>query len=217
MKTRTAGRVVALEELSGLDVRPIPSAVDHFASADGRVFSCARAGVLRERRPNLGPRGYLQLTVNTGGRMLGHPVHRMVAEAFHGARREGLQVRHLNGNRTDNRSENLAWGTAQENIDDRERHGTTARGARSGMHTRPERRSPGARNGNAVLTEAQAAQIRDQLRAGLSRADIARSFGVNWNVVDRIARGETWRHQLADEDARRPGDASASVPTGEAS
>src|SRR5262249_12949164 len=34
------------------------------------------------------------------------------------------EVRHLNGIRTDNRPENLAWGTKSENMQDAVRHGT---------------------------------------------------------------------------------------------
>jgi len=200
---RTPGRIVPAHEIESADVRPVPSAVDHFATADGRILSCARAGRLRERRPNLGPRGYLQLVVTTAAGMFGHPVHRMVTEAFHGPRPTPQhQVRHLNGDRTDNRAENLAWGTAQENIDDRAVHGTTASGARNGASTKPSRRPRGEKNGNAILTAAEVDAIRRRLDAGELRADVARDIDVSWNVVDRIARGVTWS-PIAEEDARR--------------
>lgn len=180
---RAAGRTVDLSEVLPLDVRPVPSALHHFATEDGRILSCARAGVLRERRPCSSPRGYLQLIVTREGRMVGHPVHRMVAEAFHGPKPSPLhEVRHLDG--------------------DREAHGTTARGERSGMNTKPEARSPGERNGNAILTSAQVASIRRRLAAGELRADIARDLDVNWNVIDRIASGLTWA-TIAEEDNRR--------------
>ena len=46
-------------------------------------------------------------------------VHRLVAMAFHGPPPfEGAVVRHLNGNKLDNRVENLAWGTQAENVQD---------------------------------------------------------------------------------------------------
>lgn len=50
-------------------------------------------------------------------------VHILVAEAFHGPRPPGMEVRHLNGVKLDNRAENLRWGTDSENMLDIVRHG----------------------------------------------------------------------------------------------
>lgn len=51
-------------------------------------------------------------------------VHRLVLEAFVGKAPKGQQCRHLNGTSTDNRLENLQWGTPSEDNYDRIRHGT---------------------------------------------------------------------------------------------
>lgn len=52
-------------------------------------------------------------------------VHSLVARAFLSEPEPGqCQVRHLNGQRADNRPENLAWGTNQENVQDMLQHGT---------------------------------------------------------------------------------------------
>jgi hypothetical protein len=52
-------------------------------------------------------------------------VHTLVCEVFHGPKpTPGHEVRHLNGDRTDNRAENLAWGTRSENVRDAIDHGT---------------------------------------------------------------------------------------------
>jgi hypothetical protein len=50
-------------------------------------------------------------------------VHDLVALTFHGPKPEGQQVRHLNDVKTDNRPENLAYGTASENGLDTVRNG----------------------------------------------------------------------------------------------
>lgn len=51
-------------------------------------------------------------------------VHRLVVEAWHGAKPDAdAVVRHLNGNALDNRPENLRWGTAAENTADMFEHG----------------------------------------------------------------------------------------------
>lgn len=201
-ETRAAGALVPLDQLQGVDIRPVPFAVGHFVIRDGRVFSSERGSEhLRERRAVLGDRGYLMLYVASIGRNVA--VHAFVAAAFLDARPTPQhQIRHLDGNRLNNSADNLCWGTAQENMDDRARHGTTATGERNGMNTKPERRSTGERNGRAILTETQVYEIRARLAAGDSRADLARSYQVSWNVIDRIAQGLTWA-RIAEEDARR--------------
>lgn len=46
-----------------------------------------------------------------------YKIHRLVCEAFHGAAPEGMSiVLHLNEDATDNRPENLQWGTQKENL-----------------------------------------------------------------------------------------------------
>jgi hypothetical protein len=51
-------------------------------------------------------------------------VHRLVAYAFLGPRPEGLDIRHRNGDATDCRVANLAYGTRSRNIQDSVEHGT---------------------------------------------------------------------------------------------
>ena len=104
-------------------------------------------------------------------------VHRLVLEAVAGPCPEGMEARHLNGDRYDNRAENLAWGTRQENAADQARHGTTLRGTRNPM---------------AKLTEAQVAHIRSLVRDGAVQRRVARQFNVSPMTVSRIVRGETW-------------------------
>ncbi|HBN9515506.1 TPA: NUMOD4 motif-containing HNH endonuclease [Pseudomonas aeruginosa] len=60
-------------------------------------------------------------------------VHVLVAEAFLPARPSPAhEVAHGDGDRHNNRSSNLRWATHLENMADRDKHGTTARGRRNG-------------------------------------------------------------------------------------
>ena len=46
-----------------------------------------------------------------------YKIHRLVCEAFHGSSHfDGAVVIHLNEDATDNRPENLKWGTQKENL-----------------------------------------------------------------------------------------------------
>jgi hypothetical protein len=50
-------------------------------------------------------------------------VHRLIVLTFLGGCPSGMEVRHLNGRKTDNRIENLSYGTRTENHIDRYGHG----------------------------------------------------------------------------------------------
>lgn len=60
--------------------------------------------------------GHHQVSLSVGGKSTSHRVHKLVLEAFHGPRPFPEAVgRHLNGVESDNRAENLRWGTVTEN------------------------------------------------------------------------------------------------------
>lgn len=60
-------------------------------------------------------RGYLVATLHSGERIERAGVHRFVAAAFLPNPEGKEQVNHINGDKTDNRVENLEWVTCQEN------------------------------------------------------------------------------------------------------
>lgn len=120
-------------------------------------------------RPTRHSRGYLIVRLGTDRIKF---VHRLVLEAFVGPPAEGAEARHLNGIKTDNRVANLAWGTTQENADDRRRHGTATGG-----------KMPGTQSPTSKLTREQARAI--FLSGGKQRA-IAAAYGVHQAVVSNI-------------------------------
>ena len=75
--------------------------------------------------------GYKRVKLYRPGESQHLKVHQLVLQAFVGPMPEGQMCRHLNGDRTDNRLENLAWGTAEENGADKAEHGT-GKGERHG-------------------------------------------------------------------------------------
>lgn len=99
--------------------RPIPSTGGLYeASSVGRIRNVTTNRVLT-CNPHSAT-GYRQFKARVPGvkdRVI--RVAAAVAEAFHGPRPGGAVVRHLNDVRTDDRPENLAYGTPAENTADR--------------------------------------------------------------------------------------------------
>lgn len=83
---------------------------------------------LKRRSPSRNLKnGYLYLTMNTkSGKVRACSIHRLVALAFLPKKsKTHLVVRHLDGNRHNNRVENLSWGTRSENVHDQKIHAGT--------------------------------------------------------------------------------------------
>lgn len=68
--------------------------------------------------------GYVIVMMCKNGKYQNQLVHRLVLKAFVGPPAPKQQCRHLNGTRTDNRLENLRWGSVSENSVDQVQHGT---------------------------------------------------------------------------------------------
>lgn len=107
--------------------RPVPSFPGYEASNAGEIRSqipWKGTPLPRTLRKHRNPDGYEVVRPrNPNGKNVTVTVHRMVAEAFHGPRPDGLMVRHLNGDKADNRPDNLRYGTRSENGMDAVRHG----------------------------------------------------------------------------------------------
>jgi hypothetical protein len=107
-------------------------------------------------------------------------VHALVLTAFVGPRPAGKQCRHLDGDKSNNRRDNLIWGTCVEQSEDRAKHGT---------------KLVGSKIGTAKLTEAQVKEARS-MRPTFPLDYIAKKFGVTktciWHAVS--GSGSNWRH-----------------------
>ena len=106
--------------------------------------------------------------------------HRLAYELAHGSPPPGAVVRHLCGNRACINPAHLTTGSHQDNADDREAHGRTARGERHGC---------------AKLTLSQVENIRLRLAAGEKGRTIAKSLGISESLVSLIKRNKIWSTQ----------------------
>lgn len=164
--------------------RDIPEHPGYQASSIGRVRSSHGKGRNRTignewriLNPWKDKHGYL--IVYLAGKRRGG-VHRLVLMAFVGPCPPGMEARHIQVNDpTDNRIDNLAWGTPQQNSDDRHRHGAVPVGEEA----------PASK-----LTAQQVREIANRAAAGEQRKSLAKEFGLRGENVSRILNGKHWRH-----------------------
>lgn len=92
----------------------------YLISDQGSVMSCKTG-----RRLRLCPcgRGYLRVSLQGEGRAQDRWLHRMLLESFVRPPESGEVARHLNDDKLDNRLENLAWGTWDDNMADALKNG----------------------------------------------------------------------------------------------
>lgn len=119
--------------------------------------------------------GYVYAGLVADGVQKRYRLHKLVLSAFIAQPFHGAEVRHLNGDKADNRLENLAWGTARENAGDREDHGKTRRGETHGV---------------AKLTNEQALCIFQSKEDALS---ISKRFGVSRSLIYKIRNKRCWK------------------------
>lgn len=106
-------------------MKAIPGYPGYSITDDGRVWSDLSG---RWLKPFQNSPGYLIVRPCVDGRNVTRTVHSLVLLAFEGPRpADKPHIRHLDGNPANNTVGNLKYGTALENAQDRDRHGTTHR------------------------------------------------------------------------------------------
>ncbi|SDL90152.1 HNH endonuclease [Arthrobacter sp. ov407] len=116
------------------------------------------------------------------GRHGKYSVHFLVCEAWHGLRRDGMWVGHIDGDPKNNIPTNLRWVTPAENSEDTVRHGKTR--TATGEHF------------NAKLSWPEVRAIRDQFpapRGAVKR--LALQFEVSRATIIMIRDNKIWRIQ----------------------
>ena len=159
-------------------LKAIPSAPDYVATPHGTI---ARATAARGARVGHELRPWLYgkyLAVGLYGGRVKQNVHRLVAEAFHGPCPDGCEVNHKDGDKLNNRPENLEYVTRSQNA----KH-AFATGLRD---------CSGENAGRAILTEVQVLAIREAYADGASQRELAAEYGVSRGTIQPAVTGRSW-------------------------
>lgn len=97
-----------------VEYKPVKGYEDYYlVSSDGNVINKMTGHVLQGDVKNS---GYRSIILSYGGFAKHVSVHRIVAEAFCYRPDGADEVNHINGNKLDNRADNLEWVTREENL-----------------------------------------------------------------------------------------------------
>ena len=166
-------------KIGNKEVKIHPIFTEYMISPTGDIFSLKR---IRWLCPYKDSHGYFQVSLFKDKKRTDKLVHHLVLEMYGQPRRKGQVTRHLNGNKTDNRIENLQWGTYQENSNDMGKHGRI-----------PNR--IGILNPRAKLTEKEVKTIRKlYIQPKVSLGFLARKFNMSLYAIWAIVRRRTWKH-----------------------
>ena len=134
----------------------------------------------------LSRKGYLCVSVYTSNyRSVTLKPHRMVAELFvsNDDPINKTQVNHIDGNKTNNKVENLEWVTPKQNS----RHAVDVLG-----------KGIGETHSKATLTDKEVIEICDLLVKGYRNDEISEMKGVKVYIIKQIRRKTTWKHLTQD-------------------
>ena len=174
-----------------MEWRIVEDFTDYAVSSEGQIKRIHSAGNIKASNAKVGRilkqarnknSGYLYVALSLQRQRRTLLVHRLVAQAFLGPCPKGKEVNHKDGNKENNRVENLEYLTPKENM----RHARQA-----GLF--PVQIQNGEHNHNARLTEFQVERIRELLYADyLTQGQIGDMFGVSNSTISMISCGRTW-------------------------
>ena len=117
--------------------------------------------------------------------MFNRKIHILVLTSFTGRRPNGMVVCHIDGDKSNNRLDNLRWGTPKENIGDKIKHGT---------------HRSGSKINTAKLTISDVTYIRKNFKkvnaTRSNRKELAEKFNVSKKTITDIALGRRFKEEL---------------------
>ena len=153
---------------------------DYYVRDNGTIYS---GKVHRVLCTQLDKDGYEKVAmISEDGKRHRYSVHRLILENFNPVEgMENLQVNHIDGNKRNNKLENLEWVTCKENI---------AHAIKTNLRAEV--------NGAAKLTVEQVKEIFIRSHKGETNISLGEEFGVNPDQIGRIKNRRSWKEVTKD-------------------
>lgn len=153
---------------------------EYYVRDDGTIYSARTNKVLS---PQLDKDGYQKVQMmSTDGKRHRYSVHRLILENFNPVEgMENLQVNHIDGNKENNKLENLEWTTCKENIQHAIDNNLRAK-----------------INGAAKLTIEQVKEIFVRSHRGEKNVDLGREYNLHPDSIGKIKNQKLWKQITKD-------------------
>ena len=162
---------------------------NYLISNDGKIKSLKTN---KERKMLADNRGYSKITLCKNGKTYQFPVHRLVLAAFNQIDNfEDMEVNHKNGNKLDNRIENLEWVTSSEN----QNHAYTTK---LQMPTQISKKNMSF--GIGQFTEKDIINIKQMYQNGCSQRSIAKIYNTYHSSISNIINNNSYNIEIDVED-----------------
>ena len=153
---------------------------EYYFRGDGTIYISLIYKVLS---PQLDKDGYQKVQMmSTDGKRHRYSVHRLVLENFNPVEgMENLQVNHIDGNKENNKLENLEWTTCKENIQHAIDNNLRAK-----------------INGASKLTIEQVKEIFIRSHRGEKNVDLGREYNLHPDSIGKIKNQKLWKQITKD-------------------
>lgn len=164
----------------------IPGFTRYSVDVDGNVYSYVKSTKIK-LKPFITKKGYLHVSLwddGTPSTRKDMSVHRLVAKAFIYNTDNKEQVNHIDGNKTNNKVENLEWCTAKENVN---------HAIESGL------RKIGVQNTGNRFNDNDIVNIKIMYDMKMSVRSIAAHHKVDHMMISGILKGELYKNSSIDK------------------
>ena len=150
---------------------------DYFVTRDGEIYS-KKYKEIRKLKHGYTLNGYGCVNLCKKGKAKTHRISRLVAQHFIDNPENKPQVNHIDGNKKNNRVENLEWCTSLENV----------------KHAFEIGLMPDRKGENAGMSKLKDEQVKEIYLSDKRQRILAKKFKVNQSTIHYIKSNKTWKH-----------------------
>lgn len=155
---------------------------NYMISTDGHVMNITTKKILKNK---VSTTGYYTVCILYKNKRHTRKVYRLVANAFIPNPENKREVNHINGNKLDNRVENLEWATSKEN----KQHAIAL-----GLYKNASFNTKGSERSSATHTEEDAHKVCQLLELGFGITKISRMLNFKYSFINNIKNRNKWKH-----------------------